>query len=311
MKFGLAAELQRRLIACPPPGWIARKEAGLLTPELSRALGYRPSVDLLLESKSTPDRIWVEFEISRADPVANHTKFASAHLIHPLPISDAFVSLVSNDVALGRANLAAHAVFLLRIAGLRAFQMPLFPNLNSQRIKNFNQGLSGFDTLPDHQIREVIELTRPLGRPTDTGTEIYYATNRLEVTLNLHQWNRGISEPKLRTQWGKRNVRYLVADTASGLFAPSKFCAYTRMPLSSNTKESQSPTMTIPSYTAIEQSNSIVDGQKARRRLERLGFDTVRLPDASTRLRKAFLKWKTSHQTSLNLDEGECVLLCS
>jgi hypothetical protein len=311
MKFGLAAELQRRLIESPPPGWTARKEAGLLTPELTQVLGYRPSVDLLLESESTPDRIWIEFEISRADPVANHTKFASAHLIDPLPISDAFVSLVSNDVSLGRANLAAHAVFLLRIAGLRAFQMPLFPNLNSQCIKNLNQGLTGFDSLPDHQIREVIELTRPLGRPKATGTEIYYATNRLEVILNLHQWNREIANPELRTQWGKRNVRYLVADSDSGLFAPSKFCAYTRMPLSSKIEESQTPTMTIPFYRTIEQSNSIFDGQKARLRLERLGFDAVRLSDAPTRVIKAFSKWQIRHQTSLNLDKGECVLLYS
>lgn len=310
MKFHLAAELQRRLVECPPSGWVARKEAGLLTPELTRILGYRPSVDLLLESKSTPDRIWIEFEISRADPVANHTKFASAHLIDPLPGTDAFVSLISNHVAIGRANLAAHVVYLLRIAGLRAFQMPLLPSLDAQAINRLNQGRIGFDSLPDPGLPDIIKLTRPVGRPTPAGTQIYYATNRLEVLLNLHQWNREIADPECRAQWGKRNVRYLVADPASGLFAPSKFCAYTRMPSSSAPPESLTPSMTIPAYAAIEQANSIFDGQKARLRLERIGFRPIRLSTAPARLRSAFPKWKTPHQTALNIAEDACEILC-
>jgi hypothetical protein len=309
MKFGLASELQRRFVECPPTGWSARKEAGLLTPEVTRILGYRPSVDLLLESKSTPDRIWIEFEISRADPVANHTKFASAHLIDPLPGTDAFVSLISNDVAIGRANLAAHAVYLLRIAGLRAFQMPLLPTLDAQAIKRLNQGRSGFDSLPDPGLPDVIELTRPVGRPTNAGTQIYYATNRLEVLLNLHQWNHEIADPECRAHWGKRNVRYLVADPASGLFAPSKFCAYTRMLPSSVPPESRTPAMTIPAYAAIEQANGIFDGQKARLRLERIGFRRLLLTAAPAPLRSIFQKWRGLHQSSLNISEETCEIL--
>lgn len=282
----------------------------MLTPEVTRILGYRPSVDLLLESKTTPDRIWIEFEISRADPVANHTKFASAHLIRPLPQTDAFVSLVSNDIASGRANLAAHAIFLLRLAGLRAFQMPLLPTLDARSIKNLNQGNSRFDSLPDPCLREVIELTRPVGRPATASTQIYYATNRLEVLLNLHEWNTEMAEPECRAQWGKRNVRYFVADPASGLFAPSKFCAYTQMPASPAAPESRTPTMTIPAYAAIEQSNSIFDGQKARLRLERIGFRSIRLSAAPVWLRGTFAKWKTTHQPTLNIPKEACEILC-
>jgi hypothetical protein len=309
MKFGLACELQRRLVESPPVGWSARKEAGLLTPELTRVLGYRPSVDLLLQSLTSPDRIWIEFEISRADPVANHTKFASAHLIHPLPQTDAFVSLVSNDIAAGRANLSAHAVFLLRIAGLRAFQMPLLPTLDALAIKNLNQGKSRFDKIPDLGMRDVIELTRPVGHIVPTETQIFFATNRLEALLNLHQWNRDMADPAYRELWGKRNIRYLVGDPSSRLFAPSKFCAYTRMPGPTEPSKSFTPTMTIPAYAAIEQANSIFDGHKARLRLEKIGFRSFRLSTAPVWLRSAFAKWKTTHQSTLNISKEACEIL--
>jgi hypothetical protein len=52
----------------------------------------------------------VELEVSRADPVANHVKFATAHLVSPMPAGDAFVSMVSRHVVRGRSNLAAHMV---------------------------------------------------------------------------------------------------------------------------------------------------------------------------------------------------------
>lgn len=55
-------------------------------------------------------RVWVELEVSRADPVANHVKFATAHLVSPMPAGDAFVSMVSRHVVRGRSNLAAHMV---------------------------------------------------------------------------------------------------------------------------------------------------------------------------------------------------------
>jgi hypothetical protein len=310
MRFLLAAELQRRLVECPPSGWVAKKEAGLLTPELTRILGYRPSVDLLLESRISTNRIWIEFEVSRADPVANHTKVASAHLIDPLPQTDAFVSMVSNDISSGRANLAAHAIFLLRIAGLRAFQMPLLPSLDTRSIKNLNQGRSNFNSLPDIGLHDVIELTRPLGRPISGGTQIYYATNRLEVFLNLRQWNRDMADPTCRALWGKRKVRYLVADPASGSFAPSKFCAYTRMPNASGSPEACIPTMTVPAYAEVEQSNSIFDGQKARLRLARIGFRQIRLNAASSRIRSALSKWASAHESTLNISEQDCNILC-
>jgi hypothetical protein len=52
-------------------------------------------------------RIWVEFEVSRADPVANRAKFATAHLFQSQPAADTFLAMVRPHVDRGRRNLAA------------------------------------------------------------------------------------------------------------------------------------------------------------------------------------------------------------
>ena len=127
MKFHLAETLQRRWVEQPPAGWVASREPAGIGPAEARLLGYQPKADLLLREADSGKRVWIELEISRADPAANPVKFGSAHLLSPLPPEDAFVSLVSRDIAGGRANLTAHAVWLLRTGGLRAFQMPLLP----------------------------------------------------------------------------------------------------------------------------------------------------------------------------------------
>ena len=67
----------------------------------------------------------------------------------------------------------------------------------------------------------------------------------------------------------------------------------------------------LPAYAAIEHANGIFDGQKARLRLERIGFRPIRLSTAPARLRSAFTKWKTANQTALNVTEGACEILCS
>jgi hypothetical protein len=307
VKFSLAAEIQNRLVGRPPPGWTARREVSLLDADATRILGYRPAVDLLLESRHTDERLWLELEISRADPVANHAKFASAHLMQPLSERDTFVSLVSNHVARGRANLAAHAIHLLRIAGLKAFQIPLLPELDGKTIMALNQGEASLEDLPDLEICEIIDLTRPVA-PGD-ASRIYYATNALEVLLNLQQWNRDMTHMHCRTAWGRRRIRYLVAHPASGLFAPSKFCAYTRMPSPNDSPGFQTPAMTVPAYARIEPETGIFDGQKARLRLERLGFRRMRISDCTPSLRQRFASWLEFYQGQVNVDMDSCEFL--
>src|SRR5215207_240726 len=100
----LALYLQRAFESQCPSGWICRREVRLLPLELQKMMGYSPRADVLLERNDGSRRLWIEFEISRADPVANHAKFATAHLFQPQLSSDSFVAMVSPHVARGRRN---------------------------------------------------------------------------------------------------------------------------------------------------------------------------------------------------------------
>jgi len=118
----LARHIQDRFVAACPPGWTCEAEAAVIQPATETLLGYAPRADLLLTQPEQGRRVWVELEISRADPVANHAKFATSHLAEPFPAGDTFVSMVSRHVVRGRRNLASHTIALMRMAGMRAFQ---------------------------------------------------------------------------------------------------------------------------------------------------------------------------------------------
>jgi hypothetical protein len=56
---------------------------------------------VLLLSGDRSRRIWVEFEVSRADPVANRAKFATSRFLEPEGSDDTFVSMASRHIAPG------------------------------------------------------------------------------------------------------------------------------------------------------------------------------------------------------------------
>lgn len=87
----LTSYLQQEFIRRSYPGWVCRHERRILPRHLEDFLGYAPRVDVLLERQDGTRRLWIEFEISRADPVANHTKFATAHLFEPQRDTDTFI----------------------------------------------------------------------------------------------------------------------------------------------------------------------------------------------------------------------------
>ncbi len=91
----LTTFLQQEFAHNCPAGWTSEREIRLLPYDLEAVLGYSPRVDVLLERQDASQRLWIEFEVSRADPVANHAKFATAHLFQPQPKTDVFVSMVS------------------------------------------------------------------------------------------------------------------------------------------------------------------------------------------------------------------------
>lgn len=90
--MSLASFLQQSFAAQAPIGWTCRPEVAVLSKDLERILGFAPRADVLLEHAETNRRVWIEFEISRADPVANHMQFAVGHLFAPQLPGDAFVT---------------------------------------------------------------------------------------------------------------------------------------------------------------------------------------------------------------------------
>ena len=81
----LARYLQEAFERNCPKGWVCRTEVNVVSDDLAEMLGYAPKADAMLQEVATGRRVWVELEVSRADPVANHAKFATAHLVSPMP----------------------------------------------------------------------------------------------------------------------------------------------------------------------------------------------------------------------------------
>jgi len=112
----LARYLQDQFIARMPRDWSCGVEARVLDERFERLLGYAPQADVLLASDDGRFRLWIEFEVSRADPVANHAKFATAHLFQPQKPTDTFVSMCRG----GWTFLSD-----LRLSGARRAGMPI------------------------------------------------------------------------------------------------------------------------------------------------------------------------------------------
>ena len=293
----LTGYLQERFRAGCPPGWECQSETRLLTRELASLLGYSPRADVVLTEGTGGRRLWIEFEVSRADPVANHAKFAAAHLFQPQAPNDVFVSMVSRHVDRGRRNLAANTIQLMRHVGMQAIQTVLFPALTGLEVQRWNQ--MGKDDLrrldPDVQpeIERVFAVTTPQAEAGDH--RIYLAGEVVDVLLNARQWNDEVATPSGRRQWGRRRVQYFVAVPYSGEFAPCKFCAF--LPIPSPQAAGQLPgtsRMTLPLYVQLDESEPRFDGNVAQRHLtKRLGMVSKTTAD-DPRLATEFKRWLKS-----------------
>ena len=268
--------LQSEFSLRKPRGWVCHPEAAVLPKKLCRTLGFTPRADVLLEKDDGTRRYWIEFEVSRADPAANHVKFAATHLFSPKPETDVFVSMVSAHVAPGRRNLGATTVSLMRRVGMNAFQTVLFPHLPAQEIKRLNHlqvaELNGAAVDVAPEISRVFEVAEPLC--SFRGSRIHFAGNVLEVILNIRTWNLEMKTPLGRQRWGKRTVTYFVYDERSGRFAPSKFCAYTFIapagtPNSERSRLVDFAGMSLERYVGIERGEWRFDGHRARTHLVR------------------------------------------
>ena len=228
----LARHLQSEMQRAPPRGWscVGTEKAVIVDPDLSSALGYRPAADIVIQSKTTGQRVWIELEISRADPVANHAKFAVAHLIDRF--NGTFVSMMSPHIATGRRRLAAHTVAMMRKLEMDAFQTSLFPQLSGPQVKELNHMPAGELAANCPPLKpewaRVLAVVKPFANAD--GHRILFVGDPAEVRWNVFCWNRDAQQLHGEQLWsgarGYRVVEHFAWSPADQTFAPSKFAAF-------------------------------------------------------------------------------------
>ncbi len=270
------------------------REVPVLDPPLPRLFGYAPKADVVLERVDGTRKLWIEFEVSRADPVANHAKFATAHLFQPQRASETFVSMVSSHVTRGRRNLAANTIFLMRHIGMSAFQTTLLPSLPPEEIRRINQLekhlIAGLNLDTRQEIARAMIVSEALAM---TGRyRVFFVGDLLEVMCNLQYWNRSVLTDDGRKLWGCRRASYFVFDPETKLFAPSKFCAF--RPITADGADAAqipAPNMTMDLYCSLGEEDPRFDGSRAWRHLrDHLGMSLEVIADAPA-LSAHFQKW--------------------
>ena len=309
----LTRYLQQEFARLCPADWQSRSEVSLLAPDLSRLLGYAPRADVLLEHQMDGRRIWIEFEVSRADPVANHAKFATSHLFQPQPPADTFVSMISPHVTRGRRNLASNTVTLMRQVGMRAFQTVLFPHLSGDAVARLNH--TDFEALApagrpaaEPELERVLAVTEPIAALQTH--RIHFAADILDVLLNVREWNAAIETEEGARAWGRRTVTFFVCDPQSKQFAPAKFCAFLPLKiLSGNTTEfagQTRATMTLNLYTSLGGTDTRFDGHRARDHLTRR---LAMAPVGVESVRSAFHAWMAQREHVIQLHPSGAQIL--
>jgi hypothetical protein len=273
----LARYLQREFLSHCPDGWRCFAERPLLDARDRALLGYDPKADILLERIDGTRRLWIEFEISRADPAANHAKFAAAHILRAWTPEDAFISMISSHVARGRRNLGAGMIHVMRQVGFDAFQTLLLPAIGRDVIKTLNHHAPALheaqpDVLPE--IERALTVAEP--QAVNTDGRLHFAADVFDVLLNLRRWNDEADDPEVAAIWRRRAVRYAVVDPSTGWCAPAKFAAYVLLPSRDSADaiwSGMASSLTFERYRALDQHEPSFDGHRAWIHLTRqLGF---------------------------------------
>ncbi|TMH00013.1 MAG: hypothetical protein E6H79_17760 [Betaproteobacteria bacterium] len=188
---------------------------------------------------------------------------------------------------------------LMRGFGIAAFQVDLLPQLNAATIKRLNAGAiaraAGIDARAE--IERVLQVSD--ADIVDGSHRIHKADNPFSVAVNVRQWNTEILHPPSAAMWGRRRVSYFAYDHASGLFAPSKFCAFVptvKMAAAAKRPEilQRRPAgMTMSIYAMLDESDPRFDGRIAWKHLHSvLGYDVVEIQRASDSVRTRFDCWQ-------------------
>jgi len=308
----LSRYLKAQFGARCPDGWRCTTERSLLSLPDRRLLGYDPRADVLLERIDGARRLWVEFEISRADPAANHAKFATAHVLRPWGPSDVFVSMISAHVVRGRRNLGAGMIHILRQVGIEAFQTVLLPDIDRDGIRLLNhdpQALqsSSPDIVPE--IERALTVVEPVA-VTGQG-RLHFAADVFDVLLNLRNWNSEAADPDRASLWRRRAVRYVVVDPTTGWCAPAKFAAYILLPAQDSTSLRQDgieSALTFERYRQLDQAEPLFDGHRAWTYLSqclRFGRASYREAEAAV----VFDAWYAGKERLLQIDRERLTLL--
>jgi hypothetical protein len=152
--------------------------------------------------------------------------------------------------------------------------------------------------------REKVPVTviTPVGRWEQA--DVHFVGDLFEVLLNLRGWNDDMQTEEGRTAWGSRAVRYFVFDPNSGLFAPSKFCAYTPVLLGDDRHR-----MTTATYTALNDGTHVMDGHRAWKHLTMaLGMRLLSDVEVGQVMGK-FGGWLESQAGAVSVRGGEPALL--
>lgn len=299
----LATHLRLQFSEHCPHGWHTDHEVRFLSEQVGRLLGYAPQVDVLLERDDGSLRLWIEFELIRVDPVANHARFATAHLFKPQAGGDVFLSMISPHVAAHHRSVAANMILAMRRLGMTAFQTLLLPYHTRAGLRRL-RSLS-LDALRREPFDIPGEITRVLSVALPAlespAGNIHFAANIIEVLFNVYRWNLQLQTDAGRACWGQRAVTCFVYDPRFRHFAPARFAAYVPVAAPVDPAAGFPTGMTVEQYAPIARTRPIADSRRARRHLA--GNLAMRLvtPDTVPGLSRHFDQWLTTCRDAVDL----------
>jgi hypothetical protein len=115
-------------------------EANVFSETLREEIGYSPAADVLVEYAWDGEElyVWVELEVSRADPVANPAKFIVALSERSARRGEIFVFALSKSIQRGRAALCRRFVKLMQARGFPVYTEDLLPSATEHLISRLN-----------------------------------------------------------------------------------------------------------------------------------------------------------------------------
>lgn len=247
--------------------------------------------------------------------MANHAKFATAHLFEPQLKTDSFISMVSPHITRGRRNLAANTILLMRRIGMSAFQTVLFPQMSKEEIQRLNNldliSIKNTGLAVKSEIERAISVSETI--LIASTNHIHFVGDMMDVMLNLRRWNKDLETNEGRKLWGKRTITYFVFEPHLKSFAPSKFCAYIAIPskLSPNltTDEFVRAEMTVELYVTLDGTDSRFDGLRAHKHLTQSLGMTPRTRDEVKEIAIIFDEWLSRHSDCIAVHPNGAVFL--